>query len=107
MITRRHRHSALLRRLHHEAAELRRDLRTLALGTLRFDPLALRDAHGELERLTALQAEELVARHGRLLVAPVPTASVDTRKPASRGRVKTGQWESGPKHECCTAVPRD
>jgi hypothetical protein len=34
-------------------------------------------------------------------------ASVDTGKPASRGRSKTGQWERRPKHGCCTAVDRD
>jgi Sulfotransferase family len=33
--------------------------------------------------------------------------SVDTSKAASCGRGKTGQWESGPKRESCTAFHRD
>ena len=56
--------SALLRRLPHEASELRRDLRALARRALGLRLLALRDGHGQLEGLRARLAEELVTRHG-------------------------------------------
>src|SRR5207244_1065870 len=70
--------SALLRRLHHETRELRHDLRVVALGTFRLTLLPLRDGHDQFERLVALLAYELVARHGRFLHAEssrAPTAS--------------------------------
>jgi hypothetical protein len=49
--------------LGHESAELRRDSHALTLGASDFPLLVLRDGHGQLERLLALLAEELVARH--------------------------------------------
>src|SRR2546428_9500270 len=58
------RRSTLLRRLSHEAAELWRHLRTLALRTRDLRPIVLRDGHGPLEGLLALLTEVLVPWHG-------------------------------------------
>ncbi len=56
--------SALLRRLRHEAAELRHDLGAFAPRALHVALLPLRDGHDQLERHLALLAHEFVSRHG-------------------------------------------
>jgi hypothetical protein len=78
------RHSALLGRLRHEATELRYDLVALALRALHAALLALGDRHDELERLLALFAQELVARHGvdpfsQRRAGTVSSSSVDAK----------------------------
>src|SRR5262249_30794 len=55
--------SALLRRLRHETRELREGLRGVGGGKLRLALLPVGDGHDQFERLLALLADELVARH--------------------------------------------
>src|SRR5262245_4746493 len=59
--------SALLRRLRHKTAELRHDLRALALRASHSTLLAFRDGHDHFEGLVALLTHELVVRHGTSL----------------------------------------
>src|SRR5881296_798506 len=117
--------SALLRRLHHETRELRHDLRVVALGTFRLTLLPLRDGHDQFERLVALLAYELVARHGDPSFFPahpgrrastrkswnVSTPSTILRPPPSRAPART-DWSipsaSGRRHTraVASASPR-
>src|SRR5437899_649428 len=60
--------SALLRRLPHKSAELRRDSRALTRRAPNLPLLVLRHGHGQLERLLALLAAEFVPWHGILLL---------------------------------------
>ena len=63
--TSRYRPLALLRRLCRKPAELRHNSRALTRWAPDLSLLVVRNGHGQLERLLALLAEELVAWHGQ------------------------------------------